>query len=136
MLWNELLRKGNVSLLEAKSGTQYCVCRNYNPIMKEDQQYDDGKYFCHWANENRKAKTLSDAVDYFRVKTEGVVIEECLDSRTIGAILLDITKDMDHFDYAEHEEDAIGVLESEIERLKIRCPELFTVLEIIALMEE
>lgn len=31
MLWNELLRNGNISLLESQSDTQYCICRNYNP---------------------------------------------------------------------------------------------------------
>ncbi len=36
MLWNELLRKGNVSLLQSQSDTQYCICRNYNPEAKED----------------------------------------------------------------------------------------------------
>lgn len=70
MLWNELLRKGNVSLLQSQSDTQYCVCRNYNPEAKEDQQYDNGSYFCYWGATNLKAYTLSLAIDCFRIKTE------------------------------------------------------------------
>lgn len=70
MLWNELLRKGNVSLLESQSDTQYCVCRNYNPDAKEDQQYDGGTYFCYWGDKERKPYFLSAALENFRVKTE------------------------------------------------------------------
>lgn len=70
MLWNELLRKGNVSLLESQSDTQYCICRNYNPNAKEDQQYDGGTYFCYWGDKERKPYFLSAALENFRVKTE------------------------------------------------------------------
>ena len=70
MLWNELLRKGNISLLESQSDTQYCVCRNYNPNEKEDQQYDSGTYFCYWGDLERKPYFLSAALENFRVKTE------------------------------------------------------------------
>ena len=70
MLWNELLRKGNVSLLQSQSDTQYCVCRNYNPNEKEDQQYDGGTYFCYWGDKERKPYFLSAALENFRIKTE------------------------------------------------------------------
>lgn len=70
MLWNELLRKGNVSLLQSQSDTQYCICRNYNPNAKEDQQYDGGTYFCYWGDKERKPYFLSAALENFRVKTE------------------------------------------------------------------
>lgn len=70
MLWNELLRKGNVSLLQSQSDTQYCICRNYNPDAKEDQQYDGGTYFCYWGDKERKPYFLSAALENFRVKTE------------------------------------------------------------------
>lgn len=70
MLWNELLRKGNVSLLQSQSDTQYCVCRNYNPNEKEDQQYDNGTYFCYWGDKERKTYLLSAALENFRIKTE------------------------------------------------------------------
>lgn len=70
MLWNELLRNGNVSLLQSQSDTQYCICRNYNPNAKEDQQYDGGTYFCYWGDLERKPYFLSAALENFRVKTE------------------------------------------------------------------
>lgn len=70
MLWNELLRKGNISLLQSQSDTQYCICRNYNPNAKEDQQYDGGTYFCYWGDKERKPYFLSAALENFRVKTE------------------------------------------------------------------
>ena len=70
MLWNELLRKGNYSLLESKSNTQYCVCRNYNPNEKEDQQYDNGIYFCYWGDMQQKLIYLVEALECFRTKTE------------------------------------------------------------------
>lgn len=70
MLWNELLRKGNVSFLQSQSDTQYCVCWNYNPEAKEDTQYDNGSYFCYWGSTYLKAHALSLAIDCFRCKTE------------------------------------------------------------------
>lgn len=70
MLWNELLRKGNVSLLQSRSDTQYCVCKNYNPKAKEDQQYDNGSYFCYFEDKKRKPYFLANALDAFRYRTE------------------------------------------------------------------
>ncbi len=64
------MRKGNVSLLQSQSDTQYCICRNYNPEAKEDQQYDSGTYFCYWNDTERKAYFLSAALENFRWKTE------------------------------------------------------------------
>lgn len=71
MLWNELLRNGNVSLLQSQSDTQYCVCRNYNPDAKEDTQYDNGSYFCYFDDKKLKPYFLSAALEAFRCKTEG-----------------------------------------------------------------
>lgn len=70
MLWNELLRKGNVSLLQSQSDTQYCVCWNYNPSGKENQQYDNGKYFCYWEDKGQKPYCLANALEAFRYRTE------------------------------------------------------------------
>lgn len=70
MLWNELLRKGNVSLLQSQCDTQYCVCRNYNPEAKENTQYDSGIYFCYWEYPMLKVEYLSRALEAFRCKTE------------------------------------------------------------------
>lgn len=70
MLWNELLRKGDVSLLQSQNDTQYCVCRNYNPEAKEDTQYDNGSYFCYWEYKERKPYVLADALEVFRCRTE------------------------------------------------------------------
>ncbi len=70
MLWNELLRKGNVSLLQSQSDSQYCVCRDYDETAKEDQQYEGGTYFCYWGDKEKKAYFLSAALELFRVRTE------------------------------------------------------------------
>ena len=70
MLWNELLRKGNISLLQSKSDSQYCVCSNYDETQEEDKQYCNGKYFCYWGDTERKSYFLSAALDYFRCRTE------------------------------------------------------------------
>lgn len=70
MLWNELLRKGNISLLQSQCDIQYCVCRNYNPYAKEDTQYDSGTYFCYWGDKERKSYFLATALEVFRCKTE------------------------------------------------------------------
>lgn len=70
MLWNELLRKGNVSLLQSQSDTQYCVCWNYNPDAKEDQQYNNGTYFCYWNDKEQQSYFLAVALEKFRYLTE------------------------------------------------------------------
>ena len=122
MLWNELLRKGNVSLLQAQSDTQYCVCRNYNPDAKEDQQYDGGTYFCYWGDKERKAYFLSAALENFRVKTEENYIsrarlEELATKFKDGLIEDDRESAMEYFDYecemTEEEKEWLGITESE-----------------------
>lgn len=122
MLWNELLRKGNVSLLQAQSDTQYCVCRNYNPDAKEDQQYDGGTYFCYWGDKERKAYFLSAALENFRVKTEEDYIsrarlEELATKFKDGLIEDDRESAMEYFDYecemTEEEKEWLGITESE-----------------------
>lgn len=70
MLWNELLRNGEVSLLVSKNDTQYCVCHNYDPKAEEDRQYNWGTYFCYFDDKKLKAEKLSEAVDRFRSLTE------------------------------------------------------------------
>ena len=70
MKWIELLRKGNISLLQSQSDTQYCVCSNFNESAPEDQQYYNGEYFCYWDNKDIKPIKLFAAVDYFRSRTE------------------------------------------------------------------
>lgn len=122
MLWNELLRKGNVSLLQSQSDTQYCVCRNYNPNAKEDQQYDGGTYFCYWGDEERKAYFLSAALENFRVKTEEdyisrVRLEELATKFKDGLLEYDEDYAMEFFedecDLTESEMEWLGITESE-----------------------
>lgn len=122
MLWDELLRKGNVSLLQAQSDTQYCVCRNYNPDAKEDQQYDGGTYFCYWGDRERKPYFLSVALENFRVKTENNYVprarlEELATKFKDGLIEDDRESAMEYFDYecemTEEEKEWFGITESE-----------------------
>ena len=122
MLWNELLRNGNVSLLQSQSDTQYCVCRNYNPNEKEDQQYDGGTYFCYWGDKERKPYFLSAALENFRVKTEKdyiprVRLEELTTKFKDGLIEDDEESAMGYFEYecelTEEEKEWLGITESE-----------------------
>lgn len=122
MLWNELLRKGNVSLLQSQSDTQYCICRNYNPDAKEDQQYDGGTYFCYWGDKERKPYFLSAALENFRVKTEDNYVprtrlEELATKFKDGLIEDDRESAMEYFDYecemTEEEKEWFGITESE-----------------------
>lgn len=104
MLWNELLRKGNVSLLQSQSDTQYCICRNYNSDAKEDQQYDGGTYFCYWGDKERKPYFLSAALENFRVKTEDNYVprarlEELTTKFKDGLIEDDRESAMEYFEY-------------------------------------
>lgn len=124
MLWNELLRKGNVSLLQSQSDTQYCVCRNYNPNAKEDQQYDGGTYFCYWGDKERKAYFLSAALENFRVKTEDNYVprarlEELATKFKDGLIEDDRESAMEYFEYecemTEEEKEWLGITENEDE---------------------
>lgn len=124
MLWNELLRKGNVSLLQSQSDTQYCVCRNYNPDAKEDQQYDGGTYFCYWGDKERKAYFLSAALENFRVKTEDNYVsrarlEELATKFKDGLIEDDRESAMEYFEYecemTEEEKEWLGITENEEE---------------------
>lgn len=122
MLWNELLRKGNVSLLQSQSDTQYCICRNYNPDAKEDQQYDGGTYFCYWGDKERKPYFLSAALENFRAKTEEDYIsrsrlEELATKFKDGLIEDDRESAMEYFEYecemTEEEKEWLGITESE-----------------------
>lgn len=102
MLWNELLRKGNVSLLQSQSDTQYCVCRNYNPEEKEDQQYYNGSYFCYWGDKELKIYLLATALEVFRCKAEKDYIsryrlEELASSFVQGLIEDDEESAMEYF---------------------------------------
>ncbi len=122
MLWNELLRKENVSLLQSQSDTQYCVCRNYNSKAKEDQQYDNGTYFCYWGDTERKAYFLSAALENFRVKTEENYIprprlEELATQLKDGLLEDDKELAMEYFDevceMTDEEKEWFGISESE-----------------------
>ncbi len=123
MLWNELLRKGNVSLLQSQSDTQYCVCRNYNPEAKEGQQYDSGTYFCYWSDTERKAYFLSAALETFRVKTENYIprprLEELATQLKDGLLEDDKESAMEYFneicEMTDEEKEWFGISESESE---------------------
>ena len=124
MLWNELLRNGNISLLESQSDTQYCICRNYNPNEKEDQQYDSGTYFCYWGDKERKPYFLSAALENFRVKTEDNYVsrarlEELATKFKDGLIEDDRESAMEYFEYecemTEEEKEWLGITENEEE---------------------
>lgn len=124
MLWNELLRNGNVSLLQSQSDTQYCICRNYNPDAKEDQQYDGGTYFCYWGDKERKPYFLSAALENFRAKTEEDYIsrarlEELATKFKDGLIEDDRESAMEYFEYecemTEEEKEWLGITERECE---------------------
>lgn len=136
MRYEKLLQNGNYSLiLRGNNLDEYAVVHGLDEEIGEWNHtvnyWNFGKY-----SRLDQVKALQKALDCFRVKTEDPVMEQSLDSRSIAAILLDMSKDMDHFDYSEHEEEAVDILETEIEALKLRCPELFMVLETIALREE
>lgn len=136
MKFEKILQKGKYSLiLRKESLDEYAVVHG---LDEETGEWNHTIAYWNFGKFSRlyQAEALQKALDCFRAKTKESVIEEVLDSRSISAILLDMAKDMDHFDYSEHEEDAINTLETEIDALKYRCPELFTVLEIIALREE
>ena len=122
MLWNELLRNRNVSLLQSQSDTQYCICRNYNPNEKEDQQYDGGTYFCYWGDKKRKPYFLSAALELFRVRTERNYIsrarlEELATKFKDGLIEDDRESAMEFFEeeceLTESEYEWLGITESE-----------------------
>lgn len=70
MLWKEIFRKKNVSLLESLTDTQYCVCHDYDPSAPENTQYYSGNYFCYFSDKSNKAKCLTGALDLFRSMTE------------------------------------------------------------------
>lgn len=122
MLWNELLRKGNVSLLESQSDSQYCVCSNYDENEEEDKQYESGTYFCYWGDKERKAYFLSTALELFRVRTERDYIsryrlEELATKFKDGLIEDDRESAMEYFEYecelTEEEKEWLGITESE-----------------------
>lgn len=70
MKWTELLRKNGYALLQSESDTQYAVVSNYDPKQPEGQQWDYGTYFCYWNQNDIKAKSLTEALELFRSKTE------------------------------------------------------------------
>lgn len=54
-------------------------------------------------------------------------------SEQIANILINMSLDMDYADYLEHYQESIENLATEINSLLIRCPELYSALEMIAL---
>lgn len=128
MLWNELLRKGNMSLLQSQSDTQYCVCRNYNPNEKEDQQYERGAYYCYWGDSNIKMYMLSFALEDFREKAEENYIskyrmEELVCKFAKGLIQDDKESAIEYFtgecEMATHEMEFFGIKTGKQEDEKI-----------------
>lgn len=69
MKWTEILRKNDVALLQNETDTGYVVATGYDSTQPENSQWAHGNYFCYWDNE-KKANSLADALDYFRYKTE------------------------------------------------------------------
>lgn len=70
MKWNVLLRKDDIALLQNEKYTQYAVVSGYDPTQPEDQQWNHGTYFTYFADRNRQAICLQEALDEFRYKTE------------------------------------------------------------------
>ena len=107
MLWNELLRNGNCSLLQSQSDTQYCVCSNYDATQPEDQQYNNGTYFCYWENKELKARFLSAALECFRARTEENYISkyrmEELASKAIDGLIEDDATEASYYFIEEME---------------------------------
>lgn len=56
-----------------------------------------------------------------------------MQSVQIANILINMSLDMDYADYLEHYQESIDNLAESIDSLLIRCPELYTVLEMIAI---
>ncbi len=69
MKWNLILKNGRYSLLQNESDTQFVVASKYDPKMPENNQWDNGSYFCY-RSESEKAIALSQAVELFRFYTE------------------------------------------------------------------
>lgn len=74
MKWIEILRKDNYALLQRESDTQYVVVSGYDPTQPEGQQWSYGTYFTYWNDADRKATSLSNALDLFRYRTESKYI--------------------------------------------------------------
>lgn len=64
------------------------------------------------------------------------IIERKIEINRIANILINMALGMDYADYTEHYQESIDELSTEIDALRFRCPELFTVLETIALKNE
>lgn len=107
MLWNELLRNGNISLLQSQSDTQYCVCSNYDATQLENQQYNSGTYFCYWGDKELKAQFLSAALECFRARTEENYISkyrmEELASKAIDGLIEDDATEASYYFIEEME---------------------------------
>lgn len=121
MKWMELLRKEKVFLLQSESNTQFCVCSNFDVTAPENQQYDNGKYFCYWEKEDLKPVMLSRAVDYFRSRTEENYIpysrlEELATVFKDGLIEDDKESAMEYFGNCgleDYERDFLGIPDEE-----------------------
>lgn len=70
MKWIEILRNGSYALLQSETDTQYCVANGYDPTQPEDQQWAHGTYFTYGNDKERKAMSLSNALELFRYRTE------------------------------------------------------------------
>lgn len=110
--------------LDEENGCWECTSRDAH---MGDGYWNFGKY-----SQLDKTKALQKAVDYFRAKTEKSIEQE-MQSEQIANILVNMSLDMDYADYMEYYEQSIENLATEINSLLIRCPELYTALEMIAL---
>ena len=70
MKWKEILWKDKYALLQSESDTQYAVVSGYDPTQPEDQQWEHGTYFLYLNDTNKKAESLSNALELFRYRTE------------------------------------------------------------------
>lgn len=132
MRYKKLLQKGNYALIVRKLNLdEYAVVHSLDEKTGEWNHTVGYWYFGKYSNLDQ-AKALQKALDCFREKTE-TPIEQEMSSEQIANILINMSLDMDYADYLEHYQESIDNLAENIDSLLIRCPELYTALEMIAI---
>ena len=132
MRYKKILEKGKYALiLRKKDLDEYAVVHGLNEETGEWNHTVNYWNFGKFSGLNQ-AKALQKALDCFRAKTEETIEQE-MPSEQIANILINMSLDMDYADYLEHYDESIKKLASSIDSLLIRCPELYTALEMIAL---
>lgn len=128
MKWNVLLsnEKIGVYLLESQNNTQYCVCHDYDPKAKENQQYWGGNYFCYWNNPTLKVQMLSVAVDFFRTATESTYISRMRLEELAAKFKDRITDDAMEFNDSDEEFMEFFVDECDMEKHELDFFEIKT----------